>query len=113
MPRKSSKVPAYCRHKASGQAVVQLDGVDYYLGRYGSAESHESYERKIIEWRTKTLATCSGGNGKHGGAKAPNCSLTVEHVLALFWRHAKLYYVRAGKPTGELSNIKYVIRPLR
>ena len=51
MPRKQGKVPAYCHHKASGQAVVRLDGVDHYLGCYGSDESHERYDRAIAEWR--------------------------------------------------------------
>jgi hypothetical protein len=30
-------IPSYCRHRASGQAVVTPNGVDYYLGPYGSA----------------------------------------------------------------------------
>ena len=51
MPRKPGKVPSYCRHKHSGRAVVRIDGRDHYLGRYGSPESHEEYERCIAEWR--------------------------------------------------------------
>ncbi len=51
MPRKPGKVPSYCRHKASGRAVVRIDGRDRYLGKYGSPESHEEYERSIAEWR--------------------------------------------------------------
>jgi len=42
MPVPSGKDPAYCRHKASGQAVVRLDDRDHYLGPYGSPESHEA-----------------------------------------------------------------------
>jgi hypothetical protein len=51
MPRKAGKVPSYCRHKASGRAVVRIDGRDHYLGEYGSPASHEEYERRITEWR--------------------------------------------------------------
>jgi hypothetical protein len=51
MSRPSQKVPAYCRHKASGKAVVRLEGKDHYLGEYGSDESHEAYEKLIAEWR--------------------------------------------------------------
>ena len=53
MPRKSGKVPAYCHHRASGQAVVRIDGIDRYLGAYGSDQSHEQYERLIAEWMVK------------------------------------------------------------
>ena len=35
MPRKPAKVPSYCRHKHSGQAVVRIGGRDHYLGEYG------------------------------------------------------------------------------
>lgn len=35
MPRPRRKVPAYCLHKVSGQAVVRIDGRGHYLGRYG------------------------------------------------------------------------------
>jgi hypothetical protein len=31
MPRLMNKAPSYCRHKASGQAVVTLGGKDIYL----------------------------------------------------------------------------------
>ena len=41
MSRQALKVPSYCRHKASGRAVVRLGGRDVYLGEYGSPESHE------------------------------------------------------------------------
>ena len=43
-------IPSYCRHKASGQAVVTLNGVDFYLGRYGSPESKAEYDRLTAEW---------------------------------------------------------------
>ena len=50
MSRRARKVPSYCLHKASGKAVVRLDGRDVYLGKHGSPESHEKYERAIAEW---------------------------------------------------------------
>ena len=36
MPKLVHATPKYRRHKASGNAVVTLDGQDHYLGRYGS-----------------------------------------------------------------------------
>ena len=50
MPRKRGKVPSYCQHKASGQAVVRIDGVDHYLGPYGSPSSQDEYQRLVAEW---------------------------------------------------------------
>ena len=44
------RVPRYRRHKATGQAVVTIDGRDIYLGKYRSAASREAYKRKIAEW---------------------------------------------------------------
>ena len=39
MPKLTNRVPKYCRHKASGQAVVTFQGKDYYLGKWKSRES--------------------------------------------------------------------------
>ncbi len=50
MPRLSKSVPRYCKHRASGQAVVTLNGKDIYLGRYGSRVSRMEYDRLIAEW---------------------------------------------------------------
>jgi len=50
MPRKRGKVPSYCQRKASGQAVVRIDGVDHYLGPYGSPSSQDEYQRLVAEW---------------------------------------------------------------
>ena len=34
---KPKKLPGYLHHKGTGQARVRLDGVDHYLGQYGSS----------------------------------------------------------------------------
>src|SRR4051794_33580303 len=38
MPKLTDKTPSYRLHKASGQAIVQLDRQRFYLGRYGTPE---------------------------------------------------------------------------
>src|SRR4051794_37971754 len=43
-------IPSYRRYKVSGQAVVTLSGVDFYLGPYGSAQSKAEYDRVTAEW---------------------------------------------------------------
>ena len=50
MPTKPRKLPSYRLHKPSGQAVVRLDGRDYYLGRDGTEARHEAYRRTIARW---------------------------------------------------------------
>ncbi len=44
------KIPSYRLHKASGQAVVWINGRDLYLGKHGSRESREAYDRLIAQW---------------------------------------------------------------
>jgi len=47
---KAPRIPTYRLHKPTNLAVVRLHGRDIYLGRYGSAESRQAYERAIAEW---------------------------------------------------------------
>jgi hypothetical protein len=110
MPRKAEKVPAYCHHKASGQAVVRVDGQDRYLGPYGSDDSYQKYERHIAEWRGNRQTE----NVKRQKAAANRrFDLTVSHVLYQYRDFARGYYVKDGKPTQELADMKYALRPLR
>ena len=50
MPRIKNSTPKYRLHKATGQAIVTLDGQDCYLGPHGSCPSRREYERLIGEW---------------------------------------------------------------
>ena len=50
MPRLIRSVPKYRRHRGSKQAVVDLNGRDYYLGPYGTKASRIEYDRLIAEW---------------------------------------------------------------
>jgi hypothetical protein len=47
MPNPNPRLPKYRKHKASGQAIVTLNGVDFYLGPHGSAASKHEYDRLI------------------------------------------------------------------
>ena len=51
MPRLSRSLPKYRKHKASGQAVVTLDGNDFYLGPHNTRASHREYDRLVGEWQ--------------------------------------------------------------
>ena len=92
------RVPAYRKHRPSGQAVVTLTGCgnrlrDIYLGPHGSPESHREYARVIAEW-TGTVAGPAASDPR-GDA------LSVNELLLKFWGHAQGYYVKNGQPTSE------------
>jgi hypothetical protein len=80
-------VPKYARHKASGQAVVTIAGIDRYLGPYGSVASRAEYDRVIAEW----LA-----NGRQATGN-PDSDLTVAELIQSYQEHVEDYYVKRGR----------------
>ena len=48
MPR--VRIPKYRKHKPSKLAVVSLGGRDIYLGKYGTIESRELYDKLVAEY---------------------------------------------------------------
>ncbi|GMU24758.1 MAG: hypothetical protein AMXMBFR13_48300 [Phycisphaerae bacterium] len=51
MPNANSPtIPKYRLRKPSGLGLVRIKGRDFYLGRYGTPESRQEYERIIAEW---------------------------------------------------------------
>lgn len=104
MPKLKNRVPSYRKHKATGQAVVTLDGRTFYLGKYNSAASRSEYSRLISEW------TAEGGNLPPQKTSA----YTIAELLVAFLKHAKSYYRDAnGKQTTEFEKFKHAIRPLK
>jgi len=90
--------PSYRLHKGTGQAVVTLNGQDFYLGIHGTPASREAYDRKIAEWLASGRQIIAKANA--GG------SLQVADVVAAFWIYAERYYVdRNGNPTNELGPV--------
>jgi integrase len=98
-----SRVPSYRRHKPTGQAVVTLNGKDIYLGKWNTSASKAEYNRLIGEWLV-------------GGRSLPRSlenDLTVAELLIRYWRFAKGYYVKNGRPTSWQVHIRLVIRILK
>lgn len=83
MPRLVQSVPKYQKHRASGQAVVTINGRDHYLGPHGTKASKLNYDRLITEWLS------SGRSGTYG---APERDYTVVELIADYLRYAKSYY---------------------
>jgi integrase len=101
MPKLNSRLPKYSKHKASGQAVVTLNGQDFYLGPYGSKASRLEYDRLTSEW----LAA---------GRMVPAVEeLIVGELLVRYLEFADKHYQKNGRPTHEIINIKCAMRPLK
>lgn len=104
MPKLLHQPPSYRHHKASGQALVTLNGCDFYLGPWRSAKSKQKYQRLTSQW----LA-----NGGNLPAKQFHTT-TITVLLAAFWRHAKSFYIDAdGKPSTEQKNYRLLIKRFR
>ena len=56
MPSRSPHIPKYRHHKARDLAAVRINGHDVYLGKYGSPESRELYDRVVAEWLARSRA---------------------------------------------------------
>ena len=102
MPRLTKAVPKYQKHRASGQAVVRLNGQDFYLGPHGTKASKLEYDRLIAEWLV---------NGRQSAADED--TLTVSELLARYWTFAKRHYRKDGEPTDTLYQVKVSLRPIK
>ena len=102
MPRLKNSTPRYRKHKASGQAVVTIDGQDYYLGPHGSRPSRREYERLIGEWLQNDRSL-----------PVDPYAITVAQVVNAYQKFAKRYYVKNGEPTGTFESIKPMLRLVR
>lgn len=109
------KIPSYRHHKASGQAVVVLDGKSFYLGRWNTSHSHAQYEQVIAEWLAKgrRLGPVDEHQSDPSIPGDPN-EFRVNELIMAFFEHAKKHYRHAdGTPTGELDNYRDALRHLR
>jgi hypothetical protein len=103
------RTPTYRLHKPSGQAVVTVAGRDFYLGRHGTPESGDNYDRLISEWLANGRQLPSAETDR----AARNPALSVNELLLAYLRHADTYYCKNGRPTKEPVNIRLALRPLR
>lgn len=94
------RIPKYSLHKATGQALVRLNGRIHYLGRHGTEESRKKYDRLIAGWLT--------GDGHAVASQLTVARLCVKYVD----EHARGYYVKNGRNTSELVSIQMALRPL-
>lgn len=100
MSRLQKRDPKYCLHKASGRALVIIDGKRHYLGKHGTKASRELYHRKIAEAAATQAAPSDAAE-----------VFTVNQLLAGFLEHAREYYGRSAG--GNLGRIKRSMRHVR
>ena len=86
MPKRN--IPNYRLHKASGQAVVELDGRTFYLGKHGSKASREEYERRIAEY----LA-----NGRQLPPTCVNTGVSCQELAIYYLEWAEKHHIKQPK----------------
>ncbi|GMU22145.1 MAG: hypothetical protein AMXMBFR13_22330 [Phycisphaerae bacterium] len=106
MPRLNpDRNPSYRRHRASGQAIVTLNGRDIYLGPYGTAASKAEYDRVVGEWRA--------AGRRLPASMQPTQDLSLSELIEAYWPFAKEYYAKDGHPTRELGHVKLAMKRLK
>ncbi len=102
MPRLANTVPKYRKHKATGQAFVELNGHRHYLGLHGSKASRVEYDRLIAEWLSSGRANTFG---------TPTDAITVVELVVAYMAFSKRYH--GGGKRGTHANMKRPVRTLR
>lgn len=106
MPKLTSSVPKYRKHRASGQAIVTIGGKDFYLGPHGTKASHLEYDRVITEW----LAAGRPSTWPPPGA----ADVTISELIRDYFNWAKVYYRdKNGESTGTAELLKPVFKRFR
>ena len=100
----SVRVPKYRFHKASGQAIVEISGRHFYLGKYDSHESHEKYRRLIARHLSRRPLV---------DEDQVRTSIRIDRLILQYFRFAKTYYVKNGKTTEEIVSLRIALRRLR
>lgn len=109
MPRPVS-VPKLCRHKATGKAVVRLNGHDHYLGLHGTPEAEAAYNLLIAKWLGGGRKPLDAPPSAPNGPPRPS----VNEVLLAYKQYAEAVYRDPdGKPTTEVRGIRLALRVVR
>lgn len=98
----SRKVPKYRLHRGSGQAFVVVNGEQKYLGKYGTEKSKRAYAREV--------AKLAAGQRTNGPPRTRDAY--VGELIAAFWDHVLVRYVKRGIPTTERGAFRRALLPL-
>lgn len=111
-----NRIPNYRLHKATGQAVVVLRGRSVYLGKFDTPESRAKYDRVMARYlagRADPEHPATESASRPTTSATRSADLSVAELVLRYWGHAKTYYTKNGRPTGELYPLKQALRVLR
>lgn len=114
MPRKSNPVPAYLFHKPSGQARCRINGRDYYLGPFGSAESRSRYGELVAQHATgKAIDPLARPGTTTNPTTIPgDPGPSVAELWLAFLDWAERHYRKGDKTSAEVDCLKSAMRPV-
>lgn len=92
----SKRIPAYCLHKASGQAYVKLDGKRLYLGKHGSPESHQRYVEEISKWQVRQTEATQ--------------DVTSGQLSVLYLKRSEWHYRKGDCVTSEMHCVRAALK---
>lgn len=98
MPRLVHRHPKYQHHKASGQAIVTLNGQDIYLGPHDTEESRREYDRVIGQWLASGRQTPAAAAG-----------LYIAELALAYSNHADAYYRRSKGERAAIASALTVL----
>jgi integrase len=104
MNQHRTSIPSYRLHKASGQAIVTLDGRDHYLGPHSSPESRARYRRLIHRY----LA----GETTHDAHEHASAYTVAELCRDYLDFAERTYRDGDGMPTQTVESVRYALREL-
>jgi integrase len=108
MPKLTTSVPKYRKHRASGQAIVTINGRDHYLGPHNSKASKVQYDQLVNQW------LASHRNPSFGLPQEQIDEPSLSDLMNAYRKWAIKYYRHPdGKPTGTADNIAPLMRRLR
>ena len=100
MPRQAkSPIPTYRRHRASGQAVVTLNGVDHYLGPWNSPASKAEYDRITSEWLVRGRRLVPGDDAE---------PMLMKELINGYRGH-----IEATMPDVEADKVRLALKPVK
>lgn len=76
------RIPSYRKH-SSGNARVSINGRDYLLGKYGTKQSKERYNRLLSEWMTELMELWDELTGDYDPNVMPRILATSEQIKAI------------------------------
>ncbi|MBA4106062.1 MAG: site-specific integrase [Pirellula sp.] len=99
MGKRTNHHPKYRLHKATGQALVEISGQRFYLGKYGSELSKLEYDRIVAEWLLSGRSPIEDSE-----------LVSVADLCERFLVFADGYYRKDGEPTKSIYAYRVAAR---